>query len=52
MSGVLHTPGSLTGVAQDLAKHKLDFVGVPEVRWDKCGTVPANNCTLLYGKQN
>jgi len=26
---------SLTTVARELAKYKLDFVGVQEVRWDK-----------------
>jgi len=33
--------GSLTAVARELARCKLDSVGVQEVRWDKRGTVRA-----------
>jgi hypothetical protein len=31
--------GSLMAVARELARYKLDVVGVQEVRWDKEGTV-------------
>ena len=31
--------GSLTAAARELARYKLDLVGVQEVRWDKGGTV-------------
>jgi exonuclease III len=31
----LHRAGSLTTAARELAKYKLDLVGVQEVRWDK-----------------
>jgi hypothetical protein len=31
----LYRPGSLMAVARELAKCKLDSVGVQEVRWDK-----------------
>ena len=31
--------GSRTASARELARYKLDLVGVEEVRWDKGGTV-------------
>jgi len=31
----LYRSGSLTTVARDSARYKLDLVGVQEVRWDK-----------------
>jgi exonuclease III len=34
----LYRSGSLKTVARELAKYKLDLVGVQEVRWDKGGT--------------
>jgi hypothetical protein len=34
-------------VARELAKHKLDLVGVQEVRWDKDGTVRAEEYTFF-----
>jgi hypothetical protein len=42
--------GSLITVARELAKYKLDLVGVQEVRWDKEGTVRAREYTFFYGK--
>jgi exonuclease III len=42
--------GSLTTVARELARYKLDLVGVQEVRWDKEGTVRARDYTFFYGK--
>jgi len=35
----LYRAGSLTGVARELARYKLDLVDVQEVRWDKEGIV-------------
>ena len=35
----LYRAGSLTVAARELARRKLDVVGVQEVRWDKGGTV-------------
>jgi hypothetical protein len=32
---ILYMAGSLMTVAKELAKYKLDLVGVKEVRWDK-----------------
>jgi hypothetical protein len=43
--------GSLSGVGKELAKNKLDFLGVQEIEWDMdpCGTDPADDFTFLYG---
>ena len=35
--------------ARELARYKLDVVGVQEVRWDKRGTVRAGDCNFLDG---
>jgi len=42
--------GSLKAAARELARYKLDVVGVQEVRWDKGGTVRDYN--FFYGKGN
>jgi hypothetical protein len=42
--------GSLTAVGKDLARYKLDLVGVQEVRWDKGGTVRAGDYNFFYRK--
>jgi hypothetical protein len=39
-------------VVGELARYKLDLVGVQEVRWDKAGTIRAGDYTLFYGKRN
>jgi hypothetical protein len=44
--------GSLRAVAEEISKHKLDLVGVREVRWDVGGTERAGGYTFLYGKGN
>ena len=31
---ILYRAGSLTAAARELARYKLDLVGVQEVRWD------------------
>ena len=38
--------------ARDLARYKLDLVGVQEVRWEKEGTVIAGDYSFFYGKEN
>jgi hypothetical protein len=43
----LYNTGSLTAVARELARYKLDLVGV-QVRWDKGGTVRAGDYNLFY----
>jgi hypothetical protein len=35
----LHRSGSLTTLARELARYKLDLVGVQLVRWDKVSTI-------------
>jgi len=35
----LYRAGSIKAAARELARYKLDVVGVQEVRWDKGGTV-------------
>jgi hypothetical protein len=39
-------------VVRELARYKLDLVGVQGVRWDKAGTIRAGDYTLFYGKGN
>jgi hypothetical protein len=48
----LYRAGSLKTVARELARYKLDLVGVQEVRWEGGGTEPAGEYTFLYGKEN
>jgi hypothetical protein len=42
----------LKTVSGELAKDKLDLVGVQEVRWDKGDTEPAGDYTFFYGNGN
>jgi hypothetical protein len=42
--------GSLTTVARELARYKLDLAGVQEVRWDKRGRVRAGDCIFSVEK--
>jgi hypothetical protein len=44
--------GSLMTVSRELARYKLDLVGVQEVRWEGGGTEPAGEYTCFYGKRN
>ena len=47
----LYRASSLTtAAARELARYKLDSVGVQEVRWDKGGTITAGDYTFFYGK--
>ena len=48
----LYRAGSLTAAARELARCKLDLVGVQEVRWDNGGTVRAGDYNFVYGKGN
>ena len=43
--------GSLKAAARELARYKLDVVGVQEVRWDKKGTVRAGDYKFSTGKE-
>jgi hypothetical protein len=44
--------GSLTAVAMELVRYKLDLVGAQEFRWNKAGTIRAGDYTFFYGKGN
>jgi len=48
----LYRAGSLTAVTRELARYKLDLVGLQEVRWDKGDTVRAGDYNYFYGKGN
>jgi hypothetical protein len=39
-------------VSRELSNYKLDLVGVQEVRWEGCGTEPAEEYTFFYRKGN
>jgi exonuclease III len=48
----LYRAGSLTAAARELARYKLDLVGVQEVRWDREGKVRAGDYNFFYGRGN
>jgi exonuclease III len=48
----LYRIGSLTTVARELGKHKLDLVAVQEVRLEKGGTERAVDYVFFYGQGN
>jgi hypothetical protein len=48
----LYRSGSLTTVARELARCKLDLVGVQEVRWDKWDMVRTGVYNFFYGNGN
>jgi hypothetical protein len=48
----LYRVGSLLTVSRELARYKLDLVGVQEVRCEGSGTEPAGEYIFLYGKGN
>jgi hypothetical protein len=47
----LYRSGPLKTASRELTKYKLDLVGV-QVRWDKGGTEPSDDCTFLYENGN
>jgi hypothetical protein len=48
----LYGAGSLMTVSRELARYKLDLVGVQEVGWEGGGTEPAGEYTFFYGKRS
>jgi exonuclease III len=48
----MYRAGSLRAVAEEIAKCKLDLVGLQEVRWDGEGTELAGEYTFFYGNGN
>ena len=52
MVRVCRGQGHLQLAVRELARYKLDVVGVQEVRWDKGGTVGTGDYNIFYGKVN
>jgi hypothetical protein len=48
----LYRAGSVMTASRELARYKLDLVGVQEVRWEGSGTEPVGEYTFFYGKGN
>jgi exonuclease III len=48
----LYRAGSFTAAVRELARYKLDIVGVQEVSWDREGTLGAGDYNFFYGKGN
>jgi exonuclease III len=48
----LYRAGSLITVLRELARYKLDLVGVQEVRCEGGGSEPVGEYTFFYGKGN
>ena len=48
----LYRAGSVTAADRELARYKLDLVGVREIRWGRGGTVRAGDYNFFYGKGN
>ena len=48
----LYRAGSLKAAVRELARYKLDLVGMQEFRGDKGGTVRAGDYNFFYGKGN
>jgi exonuclease III len=43
----LYRAGLLTAAARELARYKVDLVGLQEMRWDKESTVKAGDYSLF-----
>jgi hypothetical protein len=46
----MYRTGSLTTAVRNLARYKLDLVGVQDVKWDKGGTGRAGDYICFCGK--
>jgi exonuclease III len=46
----LYRAGSLMAASRELARYKLDLVGVQEVRWESGRTEPAGEYTFFFGR--
>jgi hypothetical protein len=46
------TDAMFMAAARELARYKLDLVGVQEVRWDKGSTIRVGDDKFFYGKVN
>jgi len=47
----LYRAGSFMAAGRELARYKLDLVGVQEVRWDREGTVRAGDLIFSMEKK-
>ena len=47
----LYRAGSFTAAARELARYKLDLVGVQEVKWDREGTVRTGDYNFSMEKE-
>jgi len=47
----LYRAGSLTATARELARYKLDEVGVHQVRWETEGTLMGGDYNYFHGKE-
>ena len=47
----LYRAGSITAAARELARYKLDLVGVQEVRWDNGGKLRAGDYKFSMQKE-
>ena len=48
----LYRVGSIRAAARELAKYKIDIVGVKEFGWGNGGTIRAEDSNFFYGKGN
>jgi hypothetical protein len=49
---LLYKSGSLITAVRELARYKLDLLGVQKVKWDNGGTAKAGDNTFSYGEGN
>jgi exonuclease III len=48
----LYRASSLMTISRELARYKLDVMGVQEISWEGGGTKPAGEYAFFYGKGN
>jgi exonuclease III len=48
----LYRASSITTAAKELARYKLDLVGVQEIRWEKGSMERGGDYNFFYGKGN
>jgi hypothetical protein len=48
----LYRSGSFTAAARELARYKLDLVGLQEVRWDKGSALGGGGGILIFYMEN
>ena len=48
----LNRSGSLTTATKELARYKLDLVGVQDITWEKGGMVRAGDYNFFCGRGN